>query len=259
MQEAAFRALGIKAFYLPFEVRPGEFRRLMAKTKRLLLDGFNVTVPYKERVLRYLDRLSPEARSIGAVNTVVRDAKGWQGFNTDEAGFLDSLVAEGRFRPRGKTVLVLGAGGSARAVAYGLARQGARRIILANRTLTKARRIVSRYQKLFPRVQWESRTLKEKWCDTGTISLVVNATSVGLRSDDPALISPREFPRRTLFVDLIYQPSETRLLRLARRSGHRTLNGMGMLLCQGARAFQLWTGRKAPVAVMRKTLQSEVS
>ena len=249
MQEAAFRALGWKAFYLPFEVRPGEFRRLMHGAKDLLLDGFNVTVPYKEEVLRYLDGLSPAARAIGAVNTVVRKGSKWAGFNTDETGFILSLESGGKFHPRGKEVLILGAGGSARAVAYGLARKGARRITIVNRTAARAKKIVSEYKRLFPKTEWECRA-----GETQEIDLVVNATSVGLKPGAPSLILPRDFPKKAFFVDLIYNPSETPFLRLARKTGHRTLNGLGMLVCQGAEAFRLWTSRKAPVEVMRRAI-----
>ena len=255
MQEAALRSLGLKAFYLPFAVKPEEFRSLMQRRKDLLLDGFNVTVPYKEEVLRYVDELSPSARAIGAVNTVVRRGKKWVGFNTDEPGFTLSLEREGKFRSRGKQTLILGAGGSARAVAYGLARRGASRIFIVNRTLGRAKKMISEYEKLFPRVKFLANTD----CDNENLKnadLIVNATSVGLKSEDPSLVRPGDFPKKTLFVDLIYNPAETKFLRLARQSGHRALNGLEMLVYQGAEAFRLWTGKKAPVEVMRAAVKS---
>lgn len=272
MQEAAFQALGFRAFYLPFEVRREEFRRLMRRRSRLLLDGFNVTVPYKEEVLRYLDGLNPAARAIGAVNTVVRKGKRWIGFNTDGIGFIRSLEKEARFQPRGKSVLILGAGGSARGVAYALAERGAGQIIIANRTVSRLRKLVGQYRRIFPRVEFapsplplrQRRIRLRRKRRRGSkvrreIDLVVNATSVGLKSDGPSLVSPKDFPRKTLFVDLIYSPAETRLLRLARESGHRTLNGLGMLVYQGTEAFRLWTGRRVPVEVMWATLEKEMN
>ncbi len=261
MQEAAFRALGIKAFYLPFEVGRKGMIHLMKHRKKLLLDGFNVTVPYKELALRYLDGVSPEARALGAVNTAVRKGKRWVGFNTDTRGFLTSLQKEGKFRPKGKQVLILGAGGSARAVAYALAKEGARAITVANRTEARAKKIISDYRKLFRRVEWKSLGLKGSRPESfrnfaRRIDLVVNATSVGLKPGDPALVDAKDFPnRKAFFVDLIYRPAETRFLRLARGRGHRTLNGLGMLLYQGAAAFELWTGRKAPIETMRAALK----
>ena len=256
MHEAAFRKLSIKAFYLPFEVRREDFRRLMKKRARLLLDGFNVTVPYKEEALRWLDKVSPAARAIGAVNTAVRKGKRWYGFNTDSFGFITSLEKDGEFGPRGKRALILGAGGSARAVVYALAKRGIRQITIVNRTRARAKKIAIQYERLFPRVSFLTKDLKAGCEDKGSreVDLVVNATSVGLRPGDRSLISSGEFPKKTLFVDLIYRPTETRLLRLARQSGHRTLNGLGMLVYQGTEAFRLWTGRRAPVDVMRAAI-----
>ncbi len=258
MQEAAFQAVGLKAFYLPFEVRAPEFRRLMRGRRRLSLDGFNVTVPYKETVLSYLDGLNPFARSIGAVNTVVRKGNRWIGFNTDADGFVRSLEKEARFRIRGKRILILGAGGSARAVAYALASRGAGSIAIVNRTPARTRRVISDYRHLFRSVDWKSVSLTEA-DRKGEADLVVNATSVGLKPGDPSLISPARFLKRTLFVDLIYRPAETRFLRLARQSGHRTLNGMTMLIHQGAEAFRLWTGKRAPINVMRSVTARQCS
>ena len=250
MQEAAFRSLRLKAFYLPFEVGEEEFRSLMRRRKDLLLDGFNVTVPYKEAALRYVDELSPSARAIGAINTVVRRGKKWVGFNTDESGFILSLEREGKFKAKGKQVLLLGAGGGARAVAYGLARCGASKIIIVNRTLARAKKMISEYEKLFPRVKFLADTQgNEK--NLKDVDLVVNATSVGLKPKDPPLVRPGDFPKKTFFVDLIYNPRETKFLRLAKQSGHRVLNGLGMLVYQGAEAFQVWAGKKAPVEIMR--------
>lgn len=273
MQERAARALGLKAFYLPFEVGRKDFLRLMQRLPDLVLDGFNVTVPYKEEVLHWLNRVEPSARAMGAVNTVVRRGKRWMGFNTDVTGFLASLEKGEKFRIRGKKVLILGAGGSARAVAYGLAKRGAKVITIANRTKSRADKIVKRFRCFFPKVKFEAASLvpclppacrrgkdragrgaRASGNDTVDIDLVVNATSVGLRQSDPALVQPAVFPKRTLFMDLIYNPAQTRLLRLARRSGHRTMNGAGMLLYQGAEAFRLWTGKAAPVAVMRQEI-----
>lgn len=257
MQEAAFRAIGWKAFYLAFELKRQAFLRVMRERTRLLFDGFNVTVPYKELMLRYLDRVDPEARAIGAVNTVIRQGKQWMGFNTDSRGFLASLEREAKFRARGKRILVLGAGGSARAVVYALAKRGASRIVIVNRTRARAERIVSEYRRLFSAVELVGAPLAGALKTLKNVDLVVNATPIGLRPNDPSLVRAGGFPRKTLFFDLIYQPAETELLREARRSGHRTVNGRGMLLYQGAEAFGLWTGRKAPLEVMRRALQKE--
>lgn len=259
MQEAAFRVVGLKAFYLPFELSPAEFGRVTCRMKNLLLDGVNVTVPYKERILSKLDRVDRSARAIGAVNTLVKRGRRWTGFNTDWLGFVTSLEKEGRFRCRGKQALVLGAGGSARAVAYGLARRGVKSVTISNRTKSKAEKIVREFERLFRGVEFQVLSLRGRRRDEKDYDLVINATSVGLKAGDRPLVSPKQFPKKTLFLDLIYNPRQTELLRQAARSGHRILNGAGMLLYQGAEAFRLWTGKKPPLVAMKKVLEERLN
>ena len=263
MQEAAFRYLGLQAHYLSFELDPRQFKGVMRALHRILLDGFNVTVPYKGQVLAYLRQLSRTARALGAVNTVFKRGGRWIGANTDVPGFTASLERDAKFSTRGKKVLVLGAGGSARAVVYALCQKKARVIRIANRHLSRARQVARNFSRLFPEVALEiisqsSLDLRQAVRDS---ELVVNATSVGLKPGDPSLLASEAIPRakgknRILFFDLIYRPAETPFLKAARRLGHRTQNGLGMLLYQGAQSFELWTGRKAPVPVMRKALIS---
>ncbi|MBN1687792.1 MAG: shikimate dehydrogenase [Candidatus Omnitrophica bacterium] len=258
MQEAAFSKYGLKAFYLTLELRPRDFQKLIRKLDRFLIDGFNVTVPYKETVFQVLCHLTAEARAMKAVNTVFRRKNRWVGTNTDVGGFLDSLRFEGRFTPKGKTVLVLGAGGSARAVVYGLAEKKAKKIYIFNRHPQRARRIAGDYKKLFRKVEFEVVSSKNGVKELiEEASLVVNATSVGLKKNDPSLIPISWIPKaktKKLFMDLIYRPRETKFLKNARRRGYRTLNGSGMLLFQGARSFEMWTQKKAPLSVMRSAL-----
>ena len=261
IQNRAFDHYHLKSIYFAFERSNAQFRSLMRHLKSLLLDGFNVTVPFKEIVLPYLDRLSPEARAIGAVNTVKREGRNWTGYNTDGAGFLAGL-GRMRFNARGKTAVILGAGGSARAVACALAQKRVRRLVFANRTENRAKALVHRFQNLFPKVTWSSVALREPALISvlSEADLLVNATQVGLKKTDSSLVSPRAFPgRRILVYDLIYRPRVTRLIQIARKKGHRTLNGEEMLLHQGAKAFEIWTGRKAPVAEMRKALYGAIA
>lgn len=264
MQEAAFEKLGNRAFYLPFELEPRTFRKVMRSLRRLLLDGFNVTVPYKEEVVRYLDGLTPEAKAIGAVNTVFPSGRRWLGANTDSIGFIESVRGAG-FKPQGKNVLVLGAGGSARAVVYGLAKAKARAITLVNRHRDRALRVATRFRPLFPKTDFQVLPLSE--ADFSQLlrgsDVVVNTTSVGLEAADKSLIPkaavPKAGTRRIFFVDLIYRPEETAFLRQARLRGHRTLNGVDMLALQGAKSFEYWTGREAPVNEMRKALNKTLN
>lgn len=262
MQEAAFSDLKIKAFYLPFELEPRVFQKTLRHLSPEMLDGFNVTVPFKEAVMPYLGGLAPEAKRIGAVNTVFRKAGHWTGANTDVYGFLTSLKKEAAFVPQGKSALLLGAGGSARAVAYGLAEEKMSRIVLINRRSQKAEKMIQDFDQIFPKVEWLNLSVGQAdwkhWISES--DLIVNATSVGLKPGDHSLIPPsaiapaRALKKRKLFYDLIYQPVETDFLKQAKRKGHFTLNGLGMLLFQGAKSFEYWTERKAPVETMRTAL-----
>jgi len=263
MHQAAFDKLGIPCFYLALELDPKNFRQVMTQKKKLLLEGFNLTVPHKQIVKPYLDSLTFEARAIGAVNTVIRKGKLWIGENTDAYGFLKSLE-EVHWKSKGKTVLIFGAGGASRAVIYALCRSGARRIVLLNRTVSKARALAKYFTKFFPKTRFEVRPFEKQVIGKTLreVDIVVNTTSVGLKRADSPLVLNGDFPRakgNRLAVDLIYNPSETPFLRSAKRAGWKTVNGLGMLLHQGARSFELWTGKKAPVDIMRKALHGCMS
>ncbi len=260
MHEAAFSDLGIAAHYLVLELAPPAFRKLMSRSSGLLLSGYNVTVPYKETVLKYLNKVSPEARAIGAVNTVYRRGGKWVGTNTDMEGFLLTLAKDGKFRPAGKKAVVLGAGGAARAVVYGLSQEGVKELLIADCVPGKAGKIVRDMQKQFPRVLYRAVAagippIKDAIKEA---DIITNATPLGLKEKDPRVVPEDWIPEgragKKFFMDLIYNPAETPFLRAARRKGHCTLNGLGMLLYQGVRAFEYWTGRKAPVVVMRQAL-----
>lgn len=258
MHEAAFASLGIKAYYLAFELDRVHFPKASSALSDFLLEGFNVTVPYKEALIPYLDELTDEARAIGAVNTVFRRGRKWIGTNTDQAGFSESLRRAAGFHPAGKKILILGAGGSARAAAYALAREGAELIRIANRHPARAEKIARDFKSRFKPSRFKAISLGEKnlRSSVSDSDLVVNATSVGLRGET-SVLAPALFPkdgRRRLFFDLIYRPARTPFLKLAEKSGNRTLGGLEMLLYQGARSLEIWTARKAPVPVMRKAL-----
>ena len=253
----AFDYHKLKSLYFAFERPPARFHFLMRNLKKLILDGFNVTIPFKEVIIPYLDRLDPIASAIGAVNTVKKEGTKWIGCNTDAAGFLAGL-RETNFSPRAKTAVILGAGGGARAVIYALAAKKAGKIVVANRTQAKARALVRRFQKMFSKIEWISTDIHETNLKAALkeADILVNTTSVGLKPNDSSLVSKAMFPDRKILVcDLIYRPRRTRLLLTARKLGNRILNGEAMLLHQGAKAFEVWTHRKAPVEIMRKALR----
>lgn len=255
MHNAAFKALGIVVEYELFEKRPEELRDFFRELKKGLISGVNVTIPYKEKVLRYLDELSQEAELIGAVNTILVKEKRLIGYNTDGEGFITSLREEAGIDPQGKRIVIIGAGGASRAISIQLAKEKARRISLTDIVLNKARDLASCLKKNFP--EGEATAVREEGLEKEIreADILINATPVGMRPDDPSPIDPKFLHPHLLVYDLIYNPPKTRLLSQAERIGAKTLNGMGMLLYQGALAFTIWTGKEAPLKAMRVALK----
>jgi shikimate dehydrogenase len=213
--------------------------------------GVNVTVPHKTRAAGLIQRLDPVARKIGAVNTIVF-SKPPRGYNTDGHGLLEALRKEFGFRPRGATIAIAGCGGAGQAAAVTLALAGAKKLILLNRTASKARSLSRRIRAVAPRTR---TVLLPDRCD-----LLINATSLGLRSGDPLPLSLAALRvlKPSRFFDMIYRPPVTPFMKRMKKLGARTANGLEMLLYQGVRAFEIWTRKKAPVTVMRRALKREV-
>jgi shikimate dehydrogenase len=258
MHRAAFSVTGVNAAYLPWAVAPAHLAAAVAGLRSMEnLLGANVTVPHKGAILPLLDALTPEAEAIGAVNTVISRSGTLVGENTDGAGFLLALQEEMGCRPEGLSAVVLGAGGAARAVAMALAQAGSPRLVLANRTATRAVELAEHITNHNPRCEVTVQTLHPSWrvSQVPEIRLLVNTTSVGLHPGDPPLFDYDSLPVQALVSDLIYRPAETPLLRAARRRGCRAVNGVGMLVHQGALAFERWTGSSAPVQAMRDAVE----
>jgi len=257
MQNAAFKHLGINAVYLPFEVKPQDLKVSLTCMRLLGISGLNVTIPHKEEVIKYLDELDKEASLIGAVNTIVNRAGRFKGFNTDGRGFIQSLKEEFGILPKGKRFFIMGAGGASRAISFSLALSGADRIVLVDSIEGKAIKLAESLLKNTSceaiALKKDKKAIKELLLDS---DVFINTTPCGMRRTDPKLIDP-DFLHRELFVyDIIYNPRITKLLIDAKRKGARVSGGIGMLLNQGAISFSLWTGRKAPVGVMKKALDS---
>jgi len=250
MQNAAFAALGMDAVYVPFPVAADGLAATLAGLHAAGVAGLNVTVPHKEAAARLCVRLRPRARACGAANTLIRTAKGWVGDNTDGAGLLASLAEHG-FEPRGRNVLLIGAGGSARSVAHAFARAGTRLLIIANRTPKRAVDLVATLRRRDAYAA-DLRVLANPEV-LGRLDLLVNCTSTSLGADALPAIRFADTRRDVLCCDLMYGKT-SRFLAQARRAGRPTLDGLGMLLHQGALAFTLWTGRRGPVDVMRRAL-----
>lgn len=260
MHNAALASIGIDGAYVAFDVAPEKLGEALGGLQALGVRGINATIPHKEALVPLMDRLSPEAELIGAVNTVVFREGERYGCNTDAAGFLEALRAAG-YAPEGQKAVVLGAGGSARAVVVALAQAGAE-IKLANRTPERARELAEVVNRRFGggRVQAISLEEAELARSVQAATLLVNTTSVGMSPHTEAMPPvPAEAFHKSLFVyDLIYTPRETRLLRTAREQGARGAHGAGMLARQGALALELWTGRKAPAELMESVVLSQL-
>ncbi len=254
MHNAAFRALGLDWAYLPLAVPPGSLLEALAGLKALGFRGANVTIPHKEKVLAGLDEVAPEARSLGAVNTVINVDGRLVGHNTDIAGFLAALDNAGCV-PR--QAVVLGAGGAARAAVFALLSRGVR-VTVANRTPQRAVGLVTSFEEATRRADTctlETGALREA---LGRADLLVNATPAGMWPDVDATPLPAgtQLHAGLTVMDLIYNPLETLLLRQARLAGAKTVNGLDMLIHQGAAAFCLWTGQDPPLSIMRQAALS---
>jgi len=261
MQNAAFAAAGVDAIYVPFRVAPAELATAVAGLRATGVAGWNATVPHKEAMIALVDELRPRARACGAVNTVVRTRRGLVGDNTDGAGFVAAL-AETRRSARGIDVLLIGAGGSARGVAHALVAAGAAHVVIANRTQVRAEALAAALGTR--KASAAGLALLRDRTALGRFGLIVNCTSTGLassargRAADAGALEhlPFESTRpNALCCDLVYGSRPSAFLRHARRAGRPTMDGTGMLLHQGAMAFELWTGRPAPLAVMRRALR----
>jgi 3-dehydroquinate dehydratase / shikimate dehydrogenase len=241
VHNALFRKMRKNAVYCKFVV--SDLRRFMDRIAPHL-HGFSVTIPHKEQIVRYLDSVDTTARHIGAVNTVVRKGGKIKGTNTDAPGALDAI--EARMTVSGKSMLVVGAGGAARAIAFEAKRRGAD-VRITNRTIEKSRRLAR-----------ELGALSVSMNDAGYADVLVNATSVGMTPHTSATPVPRKYIRSRLVFDAVYNPPVTRLLRDAKKNRARTVSGLEMYVNQGARQSRLWTGKEPDVALMRKILRAHL-
>ena len=252
-QQAAFDYYGMDARYVVWETPAEGLTQRIQSLRAPHVLGANVTVPHKEAVRSRLDTLSETAQRTGAVNTIVNppDSSGLDGHNTDVPGFLRALKENGGFDPRGKRVLLLGAGGAARAVAYALSSVGVASLTIANRTVERAQRLIQVLD--IGAVAKAIAMERDALAANNGWDLIVNTTTLGMWHSAGEGQSPLPaglIPSHALVYDLVYNPSETPLLREAKAAGARTLGGLPMLVYQGAESFQLWTGREAPLKVM---------
>ena len=254
MHNAAFNRLGLDYRYLAFHVRKEELAKAIDGMRALNIKGLNVTIPHKVAVIPLLDKIDPLAEKIGAVNTIANDDGALKGYNTDAIGFLQALLGRG-IEPKGKSVVLLGAGGASRAVSFILAERGAR-IVILNRLLEMdwAEGLAGKLSQAF------SMEVEALELNRGNLArvlekaeILVNATKVGMSPDiDETPVNSGLLKPNLVVYDIVYNPIKTRLQREAEVAGATVISGLDMLVWQGALAFEKWTGLKAPVELMKQ-------
>jgi shikimate dehydrogenase len=256
MHNAAFKALGLNAVYVPFHVKAaskGALKAAVEAVRALGMMGVNVTIPHKERVFKFLDEADEHAIDIGAVNTIVNRDGRLFGYNTDGAGYLLSLRKETGFRPGGMRVVIIGAGGAARSILYSVLGLSPASVVLVNRTVKRADSLIKEFAPKFS-VPVQTAPLEKAAMEKvlASADLVVNTTSIGMMGKGELGLPLSVMPPKAVVSDIVYRPLKTGLIKEAEKRGLKTHAGLGMLVRQGAIGFELWTGKKAPVSVMEK-------
>lgn len=257
MEEAAFAAKGLDYRYLTIRVEKGALKDAVAGVRAMNMRGINLTIPHKVEVLSYLDALSPAAELIGAVNTVVNDGGRLWGENTDGKGFLQSLQLAG-VSVAGRTVTLLGAGGAGRAIAVECALAGAKRVLILNGSPQRGEELAA-----LLREKTVADAAYLPWQGTASLpegtDILVNATPIGLypKVNEKPDIDYNGITPEMIVTDVVFNDPNTLFLQEAARRGAQTIDGLGMLACQGALNFTLWTGEEAPLEVMREQLRRE--
>jgi len=260
IQNASFRHLGLDYVYVAFNVQPEELKGAILGVKSLGIYGLNVTMPHKISVIQYLDELDDDARRVGSVNTILNLNGKLIGYTTDGIGALNALKYAG-VDPSGKKIVILGAGGASRSISFTLA-EWAYEIVILNRTLERAISLINDIKGALGAEinirasQFNDENLKVELKDA---DILINATSIGMKPEETETPVKREFLRKDLVVfDIVYDPLETRLLREAKTIGAKTIDGLSMLIHQGAASFEIWTGFRAPIEVMREAALKKI-
>lgn len=274
MHNAAFAELNLNHRYLAFDVHPDHLSSAIEGGRRMQFLGINLTVPHKLLAVPMMDELDESATKWGAVNTICfegcSDDDDWKplrefteevpvdvrsrGYNTDAFGLMGSLKDDLDLYLEGARVMLLGAGGAGWVAALQLAEEGVADLFLVNRTMSKAESLAAEIKERFPAIQVIAGYPHRD------VDLVINATSLGLKPEDPLPMDLDRFPLTDTkaVYDMVYRPAETRFLACAQEAGARAVNGLGMLLHQGAKAFEIWTGQPAPIESMKTALQQEI-
>lgn len=259
MHNAAFEELNLDFVYVAFRVRTEELREAIIGARSLDLHGLNITTPHKNAVTGYLDEIDSTTRSVGAVNTILNDEGRLIGYNTDGVGALKALKETG-MTPKGKKLLLLGAGGAGKAIAFHAA-QEVEELVILNRTPQKAKKLAEALHKDFNKKingnKLSIKIVKEELRDT---DILVNATSVGMHPQvDQSLVPPSLLRPDLCVMEIVYTPLETKLTKDAKAVGAKVASGIEMLVYQGAASLEIWTNHKAPVKAMKQAVLNKLS
>jgi shikimate dehydrogenase len=258
MHNAAFNALGINAEYLAVHVKEQELSLFAARARKEFA-GFNITVPHKNAIIPFLDSISDECRLTGSVNTVINSGGRLHGESTDGYGLETAIREEFGIPVKGNCFLFLGTGGTVKAVSFHFAAQGAKTLFFANRTVSKSQTLIDELEDKYPETGYDCCSPEDiKLMDQFVTcsAAVIQCTSLGLKPEDPSPLDDRFFRAGKCYYDTIYK--NTAFLKIAGEKGCRSSGGLSMLLHQGAKSFSIWTGKTAPVEVMREALAGAI-
>ena len=249
IHNAAFKELGIESTYIAYKIPKDELEEGVESLKKIQIAGFNVTIPHKINMMKYLDKTDENCSLIGSANTVTNEGGVLKGYNTDMDGFLDPIKKR-NIEINNESVLLLGAGGAARAIIAGFAKEHARNITIANRTILKAKELVQFASKLG--LEANAITIKDI-PHLSKYRFIINSTSIGLKNESTPL-NTQQIGENSIVYDIVYMPMNTDLIKKSKEQKATIIYGYEMLLGQATRAFEIWHQRKAPYNTMKKAL-----
>jgi shikimate dehydrogenase len=258
MHNAAFRELGLDFIYVAFKVESEHLQESISGIRSLGIHGLNVTIPHKEGVIKYLDLVDSEAKKIGSVNTIVNRDDQLVGYNTDGIGAIKALE-DNKVELKEKKILLLGAGGSAKSIAFDLSKF-VRRITILNRTQERAKKLAENLKRMYDiEITWNGLSQEAIRKNLSDADVLINATSIGMNpKSDESLVKSDWLTSEICIFDIVYNPKGTKLVQNAKRIGAKAIDGIDMLVYQGAIAFKIWTDKEPPINVMKIAVRKEI-
>jgi shikimate dehydrogenase len=258
MHNAAFKEIGLDLVFLALKVTPDQLENAVKGVRSFNMLGLNITMPHKDKIVNYIDELDPSANYLKSVNTILNSNGLLTGYNTDGIGAMQALL-QNKIDPKGKKMLILGCGGTARAIAFAAAKT-VDQIVILNRTPRKSREFANKLSNtLKTKIKGDALTSKSIKRNMQDSQIIINATSVGMDPQDKiSLIPPNLIEPSQIILDVVYDPLDTKLIKDAKKVGAKTINGVEMLIHQGAASFEIWTNQPAPVEAMRKAITNRL-